>query len=124
MFDHVEFAVSDITASRAFYRAALEVLGHEEMFFDEAPGMAGFGRGDITGLLIFKGEIGPRHHHICFTAMSRQQVEGAHAAALKAGGRDNGGPGYRDNYAPGYFAAFVFDPDGNNIEFLFREPQG
>ena len=124
MFDHVEFAVANIVASRAFYGAALTALGHEEVFFDKGAGTAGYGGDEITGLLIFKGETGPRHHHICFTATSRRQVEAAYEAAVAAGGRDNGGPGYRDNYAPGYYAAFVFDPDGNNIEFLFREPQG
>lgn len=123
MFDHVEFAVSNIGACRTFYKTALAAVGHEEAFFDEAAGEAAFGRGGITGLLIYKGELGPLRHHICFTASSRQQVDSAHAAAMTAGGRDNGGPGYRNHYAPGYYAAFVFDPDGNNIEFLFRERQ-
>ena len=122
MFDHVEFPVGDIAESRRFYMPALNELGIEEFFFDEAQGDAGFGRGGVTGLLIFKGELGPRRMHICFSAASRAQVDAAHAAALANGGRDNGGPGYRENYAPGYYAAFVFDPDGNNIEFIFRHP--
>jgi catechol 2,3-dioxygenase-like lactoylglutathione lyase family enzyme len=122
MFDHVEFPVGAIKASRDFYEAVLTELGHEEFFFDAKAGSAGFGTGDITGLLIFKGELGPRRSHICFTAPSREQVGAAYAAGLKAGGKDNGGPGYREQYSPGYYAAFVFDPDGNNIEFLFRDP--
>ena len=122
MFDHVEFPVGAIAASRGFYFAALTALGIEEFSFDEQGGSAGFGTGDVTGLLIFKGELGPRRMHICFTAASRDHVAAAHAAALGSGGRDNGGPGYRVDFAPGYYAAFVFDPDGNNVEFLFRDP--
>jgi catechol 2,3-dioxygenase-like lactoylglutathione lyase family enzyme len=121
MFDHIEFPVSAIDASRNFYAAVLSQLELEEFFFDRDAGSAGFGAGDITGLLIFKGELGPRRLHICFSASSREQVAAAHAAGLEAGGRDNGGPGYRDHYGPGYYAAFVLDPDGNNIEFLFRD---
>jgi catechol 2,3-dioxygenase-like lactoylglutathione lyase family enzyme len=121
MFDHVEFPIGDIGASRKFYAAVLGELGLEEFFFDRAAGSAGFGAGDITGLLIFKDELGPRRLHVCFSASSQEQVAAAHAAGLKAGGQDNGGPGYRDHYAPGYYAAFVLDPDGNNIEFLYRD---
>jgi predicted lactoylglutathione lyase len=76
----------------------------------------------VTGLLIFEGELGPRRLHICFSASSAEQVAAAYEAGLKAGGRDNGGPGYREHYSPGYYAAFLFDPDGNNIEFLYRDP--
>lgn len=122
MFDHVEFPVGDIAASRKFYAAALAEAGIEEFFFDKGAGSAGFGTGDVTGLLIFTGPLGPRRMHICFQAASKQQVAAAYEAGLKAGGKDNGGPGYRKDYAPGYYAAFMLDPDGNNIEFLFRDP--
>lgn len=121
MFDHVEYPVTDIHASRAFYRAVLLPLGVEEFFFDGKAGAAGFGVGDVTGLLIFADRPGPRPLHICFSAASKEQVQAAHAAGIAVGGKDNGGPGYRLNYAPNYYAAYVFDPDGNNIEFLFRE---
>ncbi|NJM29088.1 MAG: VOC family protein [Rhizobiales bacterium] len=117
MFDHVEFPVGAIARNRSFFAAVLSEMGIEGFFFDQEAGSAGFGSGDTTGLLVFEGELGPRRLHICFSASSKE-----HAAAIKAGRRDNGGPGYRDHYSPGYFAAFVFDPDGNNIEFLFREP--
>ncbi|MFN0192394.1 MAG: VOC family protein [Aestuariivirga sp.] len=123
MFDHVEFPVGAIAKSRSFFAAVLSELGIEEFFFDQEAGSAGFGSGDITGLLVFEGELGPRRLHICFSASSKEQVAAAYDAGLSAGGRDNGGPGYRDHYSPGYFAAFVFDPDGNNIEFLFRDPR-
>jgi predicted lactoylglutathione lyase len=122
MFDHAEFPVGDIGASRKFHAAALAEAGIEEFFFDKAAGSAGFGTGDVTGLLVFKGELGLRRMHICFQASSKDQVAAAHEAGIKAGGKNNGGPGYRNDYAPGYYAAFLFDPDGNNIEFLFRDP--
>lgn len=122
MFDHVEFPVGAIAASREFFAAVLSELGIEEFFFDREAGSAGYGAGDVTGLLIFEGELGPRRLHICFSASSAEQVAAAYTAGLKAGGRDNGGPGYREHYSPGYYAAFVFDPDGNNIEFLYRDP--
>lgn len=123
MFDHVEFAVGSIKDAREFYRAFLEALGSEEFFYDENAGEAAFGKGDVTGLLIYGGELGPRRMHIAFQASSRKQVDAAYAAGLAAGGRDNGAPGYRNHYAPGYYAAFLFDPDGNNIEALFRDPE-
>jgi catechol 2,3-dioxygenase-like lactoylglutathione lyase family enzyme len=122
MFDHVEFAVGDIAKSRAFFTAAFGELGIEEFFYDKGAGSAGFGKGDVTGLLIYRGELGPKRMHICFTAASREEVAAAYEAALRGGGKDNGGPGYRKDYSPGYYAAFVFDPDGNNIEFLYRDP--
>jgi catechol 2,3-dioxygenase-like lactoylglutathione lyase family enzyme len=122
MFDHVEFPVRAIAESRAFFAAVLGALGHEEFFFDKKAGSAGFGAGEVTGLLIFTGELGPKRLHVCFSASSNEQVAAAYDAGLKAGGKDNGGPGYRDHYQPGYYAAFVLDPDGNNIEFLFRDP--
>lgn len=123
MFDHVEFPVGDIGASRRFYAPALAAVGVEEFSFDKGAGSAGFGTGDVTGLLIFTGELGPRRMHLCFAASSKEQVAAAYEAGLKAGGKDNGGPGYREHYAPGYYAAFLLDPDGNNIEFLFRDPE-
>lgn len=122
MFDHIEFPVGTIGPSRAFFTAALTALGHQEFFFDPQSREAGFGRGDVTALLIFEGALGPGRLHLCFTTTTADQVIAAYAACIAAGGRDNGVPGYRTQYAPGYFAAFVFDPDGNNIEFLFRDP--
>ena len=122
MFDHVEFPVGKIAESRRFFKSVLQALGVTEIFFDEGAGSAGFGVGDVTRLLVFEAELGPRRLHVCFSASSREQVAAAHAVALKNGGQDNGGPGYRDHYSPGYYAAFAFDPDGNNIEFLYRDP--
>ena len=121
MFDHVEFAVSNVSASREFYVHALAALNISEHFYTEDESAAGFGIDDVTALLIFKGDAGQRKLHICFKAQSAQHVIAAYQAALANGGKDNGAPGYRENYSPGYYAAFTLDPDGNNIEFLFRE---
>jgi catechol 2,3-dioxygenase-like lactoylglutathione lyase family enzyme len=122
MLDHVEFPVRTIGPSRKFFAAVLGELGIEEFFFDRKAGSAGYGAGDVTGLLIFEGDFGARRLHVCFSASSSGQVDAAYATGMNAGGCDNGGPGYRNQYAPGYYAAFLFDPDGNNIEFLFRDP--
>ena len=118
----MEFPVGSIGPSRKFFAAVLGELGIDEFFFDRKAGSAGFGAGDVTGLLIFEGEFGPRRLHVCFSTSSAGQVAAAYAAGLNAGGRDNGGPGYRKHYAPGYYAAYLLDPDGNNIEFLYRDP--
>jgi catechol 2,3-dioxygenase-like lactoylglutathione lyase family enzyme len=122
VFDHVEFPVAAIGPSRKFFAAVLGELEIEEFFFDRKAGSAGFGAGEVTGLLIFEGDFGPRRLYVCFSASSSEQVAAAYAAGLNAGGRDNGGPGYRKDYAPGYYAAYLLDPDGNNIEFLYRDP--
>jgi predicted lactoylglutathione lyase len=81
---------------------------------------AGFNDGKNTDFWISKEKtVVPMH--VAFQAKSREQVEAFHKAALAAGGKDNGGPGYRD-YSPGYYAAFVLDPDGNNIEAVWYDP--
>ncbi|MEL6642212.1 MAG: VOC family protein [Pseudomonadota bacterium] len=122
MFDHVEFSVADISASRAFYGGVVKALGGSEIFFDVDGKELGLGVGDVVHLLLFQaGPTQPRMH-ICLTAQSKEDVVAAHQAALAAGGSCNGPPGYRDHYGPGYFAAFMHDADGHNIEALYREP--
>ena len=123
MIDHVTLSVSDLKAARDFYTAALEPLGYEVVLDPE--GMVAFG-GPIPGLdgkipdfFIREGDTAPVH--IAFMAMARDQVDGFHAAGVAAGGSDNGGPGLRPQYGPGYYAAFVIDPDGNNIEAVMHE---
>lgn len=112
LIDHVHFRVRDLDAAKRFYRAVLEAVGvpcHEaetHLWSDE--------------LWIDQGDQ-PTRVHLAFQARDRETVHRFHAAALAAGGRDNGGPGERD-YHPGYYAAFVFDPDGNNIEAVFHGP--
>lgn len=118
LIDHVQLVVSDYHASRAFYAAIFEVLGiplggeqdgffwYDELCVSTARSPAAQGR--LTGRV-----------HLAFQAASREQVVAFHVAALKAGGSDNGAPGERP-YHPGYCAAFVLDPDGNNIEAVYH----
>ena len=113
LFDHVHLRVSDLASSRHFYEAALGVLG--------VPVRAG--ESSFTADELFVSTDGPvtTGLHIAFQAPDRETVERFHEAALAAGGRDNGGPGER-SYHPGYFAAFVLDPDGNNVEAVYHGP--
>jgi catechol 2,3-dioxygenase-like lactoylglutathione lyase family enzyme len=122
MIDHMGIAVSDIEKSRVFYEAALAPLGisvQMEVSGDktESGGTAlGFG---VPGEKIFwiaDQERPGEGTHVAFRADRRDQVDAFHAAALKAGGNDNGAPGPRPHYGPNYYAAFVYDPDGANIE--------
>lgn len=117
MIAHTSLAVSDYPKAKSFYLKVLETLGyHNNMEHGEA---AGFNDGKNTDFWIHKeSTVVPTH--VAFEAKSSKQVEAFHAAALAAGGRDNGAPGYRD-YWPGYYAAFVYDPDGNNIEAVWYD---
>lgn len=123
MFDHVEFSVSDITFARAFYGSIAKAIGGGEAFFDAEGKEMGLGKDDIVTMLLFEGKPTQPPMHLCFQAQSKEAVIAGHAAALAAGGTCNGPPGYRDHYAPGYFAAFMHDADGHNVEVLYREPQ-
>jgi len=119
MFDHMGFTVRDFNKSREFFEKALAPLGITLMLFREKLNAAGFGMG--TGRPKFWiGQADATHGedeiHICFSAKTRAEVSAFYEAAIKAGGRDNGKPGLRPEYHPNYFGAFVFDPDGNNIE--------
>jgi catechol 2,3-dioxygenase-like lactoylglutathione lyase family enzyme len=112
MLDHVGLQVSDVPQSKAFYEKALAPLGYKVLMdFGEAVGF-GIERPDFW--IHVGGDKGATH--VAFAAESRNVVEAFHEAALAAGGSDNGGPGLREIYHPTYYGAFVFDPDGNNIE--------
>ncbi|MDA7418187.1 VOC family protein [Xenophilus arseniciresistens] len=118
LIDHLQLVVRDLKASRAFYTAVLEVLEvpiggtadsyfwADELFVSSASSEAALG--ELTG-----------RHHLAFQAKDRATVDAFHRAALAHGGRDNGAPGERP-YHPGYYAAFVLDPDGNNIEAVYH----
>ena len=121
VIDHLTIGVRDLERSRRFYAAALGPLGFEEIgpWSDERREIA-FG---VKGADDFA--ISPEYEpggqlHIAFSADSREAVEGFHAAALAAGATDNGAPGERPEYAPGYYGAFVLDPDGHNVEAVFH----
>lgn len=122
MLDHVGLHVRDAAVSRDFYEAALEPLGLGVVM--EVPGMAGAGFGDDgkPWFWVTPGSpSGPTH--IAFHAADHASVDAFHAAALAAGGRDNGPPGIRSHYHPNYYAAFVLDPDGNNVEAVTHSPE-
>ena len=120
LVDHIQLVVKDIAASKRFYRAVFDLLqiplGGEaddhiwadELFISNAKSDAA--QGELTGRI-----------HLAFQGKNREVVEQFHKAAIAAGGRDNGAPGERP-YHPGYYAAFVTDPDGNNIEVVFHGP--
>ncbi len=120
---HVGIPVSDIDRSQAFYDRALAPLGMKQTMKvgpdqTESGGTAiGYGGDGDDGLFwIGDNEATGEGIHVAFAAETRDQVDAFHKAALDAGGTDNGAPGLRPNYAPNYYAAFVFDPDGANIE--------
>ena len=114
LIDHIQLVVADLPASRRFYEAVFEVLGvpvggsadthfwYDELFVSTPDSPEALGK--LTG-----------RHHIAFQAADHAMVDAFHRAGLAAGGRDNGAPGKRP-YHPGYYAAFLLDPDGNNIE--------
>lgn len=120
MIDHTTITVSAFAVSKAFYRAALAPLGYAvSREFDDA---AGFFDGRANGgdphgdFWINQGPPQTPRKHIAFSAKDHAQVDAFYTAALAAGGRDNGGPGLRPQYHATYYAAFVLDPDGYNIE--------
>jgi len=129
VIDHVGFAVSDLGSSKAFYDAALAALGVAPVMTvtpeqTESGGTAiGYGKGDNPFFWIGDNERVGQGTHVAFTADSRAEVDAFHAAALRAGGSDHGAPGIRAHYHPNYYAAFVLDPDGSNIEAVCHKPE-
>ena len=118
MFDHVGLNVRDYRASRDFYLSALEPLGWTvSMEFDQHKAVA-FGPTDKPELWIVEREPFGTGTHVALPVDDRALVDAFHAAALAAGGRDNGPPGLREHYHPTYYAAFVLDPDDNNLEVV------
>jgi catechol 2,3-dioxygenase-like lactoylglutathione lyase family enzyme len=127
MLDHVGFPVLDYARAKAFYEQALKPLGYElimEVAQSEHDNpAAGFGANGKPDFWI-GGEGGlNRAVHIAFAAKDRAAVDAFYRAGIAAGGRDNGGPGLRPHYHANYYAAFVFDPDGHNIEAVCHAPE-
>ncbi len=129
MLDHVGIAVSDYDASIRFYSAALRPLGYRLVldYRDEGP-YAGFSDDlhttDAQGadFWLYGNRVVQPDLHLCFRAQDRAAVDAFHAAALSAGGSDNGTPGLRPDYHANYYAAFVHDLDGHNIEAVCHAP--
>lgn len=115
MFDHLGLRTARLDASIRFYEAALAPLGHL-LASRDADG-AGLGPPGAPALWLSRvAEPRGSSAHLAFTVPDRQAVDRFHAAGLEAGGRDNGAPGPRPDYGPRYYAAFLLDPDGNNVE--------
>ena len=122
MFDHVVFGVRDYAASKAFFLKALEPLGLAVV--SEGPLGIEMSADGKSSLCLFETKEKPARLHLAFVAENRQQVDAFYRAALGAGGKDNGGPGLRPQYHANYYAAFVIDPDGHNIEVVCHKPAG
>ncbi len=128
MLDHIGLSVADFERAKAFYQAALKPLGLGaimEVTAEETGGdaHAGFGENDKAFFWIGTGARPRGGTHVAFSAKTRAEVEAFYRAALAAGGRDNGAPGLRPEYHPNYYGAFVFDPDGNNVEAVCHRPE-
>jgi catechol 2,3-dioxygenase-like lactoylglutathione lyase family enzyme len=115
LFDHVHLRVQDLQASQRFYRAVLAALGQADAVHESARHL------QADELYVDQADGAVSRVHIAFQAADRSVVQAFHKAALAAGGRDNGAPGERE-YHPGYYAAFVLDPDGNNVEAVYHGP--
>lgn len=112
LIDHIQLRAKDLEATKRFYRAVLDVLG--------VPYNEDDTHLDADEIWIDQGEPAT-HIHLAFQAKDQETVQRFHAAGVAAGGKDNGGPGERP-YHPGYYAAFLYDPDGNNIEAVYHGP--
>lgn len=115
MYDHIGLRIQNLEVSVRFYEAALASLGHVLCSHDETG--AGFGPAEAPALWLHAAQTPNQSAvHIAFRAATRAAVDAFHEAGLSAGGRDHGAPGLRQEYSPNYYAAFLLDPDGNNIE--------
>jgi catechol 2,3-dioxygenase-like lactoylglutathione lyase family enzyme len=121
MLDHIYLNVSDYERSKEFYARALEPLG-VSLVFEREPSTAGFGReGRPQFFITDQREPTTENVHVAFSSPDRATVDAFHAAAVEAGGTDNGAPGLRW-YHPDYYGGYVLDPDGNNIEAVCHQP--
>jgi len=116
--------VRDFAASKAFYLRALRPLGVTEVVDWPPDGVELHQPGGTVSLCLYQTDELPGHLHLAFQAERRGQVDAFYRAALEAGGRDNGPPGLRPQYSGRYYAAFVLDPDGHNIEVVCHEGTG
>lgn len=121
MIGHIGVYVDDIEKAKSFYQAALKPLGYELLKEFPEWSVIGFGTGGNADLWISQREAS-HNVHIALNAESKDAVAGFYNAALSAGASDNGAPGYRKEYAPGYYGAFIIDPFGNNFEAVFHDP--
>jgi catechol 2,3-dioxygenase-like lactoylglutathione lyase family enzyme len=128
MIDHIGLRVRDVAHATEFYLKSLAPLGYGvvmQLSAEETDGSpaVGFGTGQKPSFWIGQGEPASGPMHVAFVAPSRAAVDAFYAAAMKAGGKDNGAPGLRPEYHANYFGAFVFDPEGNNAEAVCHLPE-
>jgi catechol 2,3-dioxygenase-like lactoylglutathione lyase family enzyme len=118
MLDHVSIGVKDVARAKKFYDSVMKPLGYTRLSASE--GSLGYGKDGVVLWIGASEAPVPADMrsglHFCFTAPDRKSVDAFHAAGLKSGGKDNGKPGLRADYSPTYYAAFLTDPDGNNVE--------
>ena len=127
MIDHCGVFATHFATSKAFYDAAMGALGARVLMtvpteHTGGKGYIGYGRQKPDFWVLESDAAGPGRHY-AFTANNRAEVDAFYAAAMAAGGRDNGAPGLRPHYHPDYYGAFVFDPDGNNVEAVCHKPE-
>ncbi len=122
MIAHTTLHVSDIKKAKEFYSKALAPLGYTLSKDMPEYNVAGFKSGEGNHDFWIHQIDNPKPMHLAFVAKDEAQAQGFYKAALEAGGKDNGGPGYRTDYGAGYYAAFVYDPDGSNIEAAYWNP--
>jgi catechol 2,3-dioxygenase-like lactoylglutathione lyase family enzyme len=116
---HIGLPVHDIEKSKAFYDAIGPSVGLKQLANHDD--FVGYGSGDLYQFYIHTGKPGLRGLHVCFEVTTKEAVQGFYNTGLAAGGSDNGSPGIREQYSPTYYAAFLIDPDGNNIEAVCRQ---
>lgn len=122
MIDHFGFGVADLAASKAFWTQAFAPLGVAVVM--EGPYGVGIGRNGKPSLWLYETPTPHAPMHVAITADTRAQVDAFHAAALAAGGKDNGPPGLRPHYHANYYGAFAIGPDGHNVEAVCHKPEG
>ncbi|MBK5264045.1 MAG: VOC family protein [Alphaproteobacteria bacterium] len=128
MLNHVTLSTVDVDRAARFYGRVLGAIGvsqlHSRNSLDGALTQVGYGSDGSSYFWITGGASRSSLVHVAFSASSKEQVDAFFQAALDAGGADNGAPGFRPRYHPNYYAAFIFDPDGNNIEAVWFERNG
>ena len=127
MIDHISLVVTDYEKSKSFYQAALKPIGYSMLveFGPQQTGgtaVCGFGAGQKPDVWLTQGTISSPPPHVALGVDKRELVDAFHQAALAAGATDNGAPGPRPMYHPGYYGAFVRDRDGNNFEVVCHKP--
>ncbi len=126
MIDHMGIRTANSAAAQRFYDAVFAALGgamcqQAPPEFTGGRAVMGYGRNDMPQFWLNQGDTASEAQHVAFTARDRAEVDRFYHAAMAAGGRDNGGPGLRPQYHADYYAAFVLDPDGNNIEAVCHQ---